>query len=747
MFEFARLHLENVSLYDGLDFDLSGGPDRDTILIRGHNNHGKTSLFRALTWAVFGKEALNTMEPGLARFALRLLTAEGEQTHHATLEFTSPNGRYRIRRTAVTTDDAHVVKETVRADRHDPASSGDPWREDDELQGDLKEFYFPPELAPYLFLNADKVKSVVSSAVEQGSSVQDEITAAINLMLGITAVEKTKDRVHDKAGEIRRKRNRMVGDTGKTKTLSEAAEKAEEALDDEQGRRKEIEGAITVTKDTLEAKNGELRQLEHEEDESAVYQARADAQRDLDQAAGAVRDAAKAVRLGFGGPELILPLFTEQLATVSDRLGGMHEDGVIPQSELPLIKKLLRPEKNPEQLCICNETDISEGTDARGALDKLVNKSQKFEKDANRLDKVNEDLAQLLDNYYVEAGWWDTFRTKQNDLKSMREELTEAQKRLDAAKHRVAEHEQDETKAKVRSLREEVKNLEIQLNNRQQKFNVCTAKIKGGIDTHGIDHGQGLESQLSAAKRALSRHMDSVADAKPLNYAVDAADVVKDVLDRIVDGIHHTQVPAVSDEVNQIFMDITNSGHSLSLMEDDTPGTAIASGKVGIRERTNPGTFELFAETVGGIAKPIGGLNGASRQALTVSFMVALLNHSGAPIPMVSDSLFHNLSGNVKFQLAKHLLSPAVQTIIFFTHDDVGTVNVRKLLTSQAARTYTVSNSTRGNDLANPPRPGSGIAMVCRCGPEERCATCHLADLESGSPTADLQPIEEDRVL
>src|SRR5262249_34465175 len=147
------------------------------------------------------------------------------------------------------------------------------------------------------------------------------------------------------------------------------------------------------------------------------------------------------------------------------------------------------------------------------------------------------------------------------------------------------------------------------------------------------------------------------------------------------------------------------------------------------------GHFELHAETASGDSKPLAILNGASRQALTVSFMVALLENSDAPIPLVADSVFHPLSGNVKFRLAKLLLAPKVQKIVFFTHDDVQREPLRNLLMQHAARTYTVSSSAKPNDLARPPVSKGSIAMMCTCGPGEFCDICELAMVDGESPT------------
>lgn len=744
MFDFQRLMLENVQLYDGLDLDLSPTGGKNTVLIRGHSEHGKTALFRALTWVVFGEDGLNQIEPGLALQAVRDLDSDGEQTHTGTLEFGNGSARFRIRRTAVST--ANHVRETQAVfERFDPAAAEKPWQVDPKLGEDLQDFYFPPALAAYLFINADRVEQIVDKGKAKGSATAEQVTAAINAMLGIDAVDKAAERVRERRKVLETRYTELVGPQGAAAQLVAEVQRLQDAKDAQDGEVGRLQEEIAERESTLAQQQAELHELEDNADDTAIYHAKGEADHAVQSASEVVRDLAGEIRNTFASRDLLMPMFTKQLGFVHEKLDVLWEEGIIPQAELPLIKKLLDPKTNHDQNCLCEVTDISEGAPARATLQKKVDRSQSFEEDAHRLDKFREDLRAALADFHVADNWWASFASLQGRLRTARGQLDDAVAVARHAQEAVDRYESDGSKKRIRTLRKTVHDGHVELDRARQRLGTAQYKLDGGVDENtGVDHGDGLKTELRRAIRKLSDHRDNQIDARPTHMAINATETISQVLSEVIERIHANQVPEVSAQLNDIFLDITNNGVLTAQNDEgDDAGQSGASGSVGIRRTARTDHFELYAETGKGNPKPISVLNGASRRALTVAFVVALLKHSGAPIPMVSDSLFNTVNGDVKRKLANHLLSPAVQKIVFFFHDDVANPKVRAALTSQAARTYTVSNSRKPRELENAPTPkGNAVVMVCTCGPDAQCPTCELAH-----PSYTLPSGPEQRVL
>jgi DNA sulfur modification protein DndD len=737
MFEFETLTLDNFALYSNLELELSppsgGSGPNDLVLIRGHNEHGKTTLFRGLMWTVFGYEALDKSEQLGAREAMRLQGLKGKQEHRGELFFKTDATRYRITRVATTLENDSGIRETVRVHRFSPTDPDEPWKEDPSVERTLASFYFPPNLAPYLFLNADKVTSIVGDSVSTTRKT-DEVTHAIDDMLGITIVKKAIERVKAQRHAIERDISAKVGTDDVKDRLEAAVARLEAAVGEQEDAYEKAGERIEALSGQLETRKAELRILEEGDVATAVYTRRNDAEQERARKVGVYHDAMKKLRDDFSSPSLYLPFFTKQLLQVEARLSELRVEGIIPQAELPLLTKLLNPVTNPEQLCVCGKTDIRPGTEAYDTLQRLVERSRDFEEGADRLDKIHADLTELLKSHVSHDKTWPaSFGIRVNDVETAKRELEDAQSEFDDADQAVKEYERQAKREQLRLLRDEVEGIAGQLGKAKSQQSIANAKLEGGFDTLGHSHGKGLRSELSGAQRKLRSYFDTVKDAQHLTQAVKSADRVVEVLEATVRSIQHDQVAAVSQRMNYLFLTITNNG---ALVADEERGNLPVTARVGIREvPARPGHFELYAETTSGISKPLAVLNGASRQALTVSFMVALLENSNAPIPLVTDSLFHPLSGSVKFRLAQHLLAPHVQKITFFTHDDVQSPEIRNLLMQHAARTYTLSNSAKPRDLANTPAPAESVVMVCNCGPGQFCQTCELAATDGPSPT------------
>jgi DNA sulfur modification protein DndD len=741
MFEFLTLHLSNFALYNDLMLDLSPRPGssgpNDLVLIRGHNEHGKTTLFRGLMWTVFGAEGLGRAEHLSARDVMRLQGQKGPQEHVGQLIFKSESTKYRITRTAITREDSLSVDERVRVHRYSPTDSDNPWKDEPSAQKSLAELYFPPPLAPYLFLNADKVYTIVGD-VANLTRQTDEVTQAINDMLGITAVEKAVERVKQQRRAIHNDLSRKLGKDSKKDELEADVLRLEREVEEQKATLRSAGERIELLNGQLQARESELKVFEEGDDATAVYTRLEEAKHARGLAVTAYRDAMKELRADFGSQTLYVPFFTKMFAKAQSRLQHLHVEGVIPQTELPLLTKLLNPVTNVERVCICGETDISPGTKAHTRLTRLVEASRAFEEGADRLDKIRGDLDELLKAQASHhRDWAGSFSQRVRDVKETKDTLGNAQSLLDDVERERDEYENDATQEQIRLLREEVNGIRDQLSNAKTQQNVAVTKLTGGLDLLDVEHGIGLEAKLDGAHRKLSNYYSTIKDAQHLTQAVKAAEKVIETLNATIRSIQRDQVAAVSAHMNHLFLTITNNGAEVAT---DESGHMSVTSHVGIREVTaRAGRFELYAETASGDSKPLALLNGASRQALTVAFMVALLENSDAPIPLVTDSLFHPLSGNVKFRLAKHLLTPRVQKITFFTHDDVQNLHLRNLLMQHAARAYTVSNSGKASDLANPPQPNSAVAMVCTCGPDEYCETCELAVHDGDSPTHSLR--------
>jgi DNA sulfur modification protein DndD len=153
--------------------------------------------------------------------------------------------------------------------------------------------------------------------------------------------------------------------------------------------------------------------------------------------------------------------------------------------------------------------------------------------------------------------------------------------------------------------------------------------------------------------------------------------------------------------------------------------------EVGLRT-TGPASnlpeYELFARYQNE-DKPLKLINGASRRALSVAFVLALAEQTGSLVPLVTDSLLHSTSGEVRKRLVDFLATGKRigQPIMFGTRADFQSPEVRTVLEQYAGATYTLTAQSHvGADVVriDPNRDYSNQVSICNCSPRQYCAIC-----------------------
>jgi DNA sulfur modification protein DndD len=102
---FESLSLKNFGPYREIaDLSLTTAPESPVVVIHGENTLGKTSLFRALRWCLYGApEAGKTASQsarGLVDYMNRPARADGESEMEVTISFSASGQQYQLTRTA-----------------------------------------------------------------------------------------------------------------------------------------------------------------------------------------------------------------------------------------------------------------------------------------------------------------------------------------------------------------------------------------------------------------------------------------------------------------------------------------------------------------------------------------------------------------------------------------------------------------------------------------------------------------------
>ena len=729
MIVLEAVRLKDYMLYGSTSLPLASGRAGAPPItaIRGYNEHGKTSLFRSLQWLAFGEKTLPDPKDVRPRSADGVVETRGE------LEFSihQPNGmvvHYRIVRVLITDDDG-----IIGSREHLEQLDGSSWivEADDRLR-EIKRQHFPPELHDLLFMDKDKPEEFAGGdeARPDRNAMRRSVTTAIDQLLGLEVLKKVAEKTKAARGQLA---DRLSGvfDTAEHDALRKAAEDAATALE---GARTKVD----ELRPTLAELQGELEDRQAEREEAADDLKELDGIRSRLSEARAEETDLKAKKAEWQR-QLSTSLlhegawagcFSDVVVPVLSALKEQHRQGVIPRAQLPLLRNLLDPASNPDQKCICGETRLS--GDVRARLEALVERNTRAAGSSELLERFRADLQRSAEQALGRHEDWRTdFTTAMTNYQEVVVALNHAQEKVRELRGEEKEAIEGGGHMNISSLDQLIGSLGTQIEQKRRQLADVISHIDGTPDSEGRVPAskETLPSRKLAADRRLSNFEKRKTEARIDVYARDAADALGLCFAEAATAIRTRQVPMVSATMADLFAEITNNYADVGELPEAEPTGRTA--RVGIRAVPNTATFELFAEDDRGRDKPLHQLNGASRRALALSFLLALFEHSGTSVPLVADSLLHSLAGTVKSRLIGRIAKQTHQCILMYTHDDALNEDARRELQDASSVTYTLTNQARPQELVNRTQPllaRDSLITVCDCGPAYVCDVCDMRD-------------------
>jgi DNA sulfur modification protein DndD len=116
-------------------------------------------------------------------------------------------------------------------------------------------------------------------------------------------------------------------------------------------------------------------------------------------------------------------------------------------------------------------------------------------------------------------------------------------------------------------------------------------------------------------------------------------------------------------------------------------------------------------------------LNGASRRALTIAFILALARVSKVEAPNVIDTPLGMTSGYVKRSLLRTAIRESAQLVLFLTHDEIA--GCEDIIDEATGMVYTLTNPAHyPKMLVNDPGVAERKVLRCECDHRSDCKLC-----------------------
>ncbi len=704
-----RAEFQNFRLLRDLELEFSSDPDRKLTVIRAANESGKTTILHGLQWVLYGDGALPGKGEGFRLHPIDWDASEGQRVPiTATVKFEltkyrrtsgemrEMRRRYRLVRSAFEDVDSQVHRSASTVKLFALNETGASPIDAPEA---LVNEELPPELREVFFTDGDRALSFIEADIAL-STKRERVQRAIRSLLGLGVIDDAIKHVRKSAAEVNKKAKQVGGgsELNAIATRLEEMENNREKLEADLDDAKQQFGAFDEKIDEIDRKiAAALQKGDKEKLRKDLDHARAEIRHFDSQLAAANKEHSALFHSRSIATDLLAPVLTGAF----DKLEELHDQGKIPNTTIPVLHDRLEA-----KVCICGETlePGNPGGDKRRArIRKLIDDNQ-------RVDEIQEIITDLyysakpLQGSGGSSGWLEEYKkvVKGRDgIQALRDKA--------GRKFRALEMQLDSLPdTDIQGLRETCRQYKDNRDRHLSKRSAIETQLMGlRRDREGMEakRDRRLREQKKGARILAERDVTQ--------------DVMK-VLKSAYAQITNEELQKVSDLMNSIFLEMIGA--------DPEQGAIIRHAEI------SPEFDIIVYGPQDRTLNPDRDLNGASRRALTLAFILALTKVSEVEAPNVIDTPLGMTSGFVKRSILRTAVRESAQLILFLTHDEIA--GCEEIIDEAAGVVFTLTNPAHyPKMLINDPGVVERKVVRCACDHLNECELCQRrsdAEVELG---------------
>lgn len=689
-----RAEFENFRFLRDLNLEFSTDPARKLTVIRAANESGKTTLLHGLQWALYGDDALPGKGEDFRLHPIDWQATDGRRVPiTATVEFEVTT----MRRSASGMREQHTRYRLIRSTFEEIDSTarrprsvvklfalGDTGTSPIDAPEALLTDELPPELREVFFTDGDRALSFIEADAKQ-STKRDRVQRAIRSLLGLEVLKEAIKHVRIAAAEVN-KHARQIDASGELNVIAtrlEAIEKDsvdfEGVLDDakQQFAAFEEKANDTEKKIATALQRGDKEKLKKDLEQTKRRLKQLD-----EQLAAANKEHSALFRSQALAHDLLAPVLVGAYAMLDE----LREQGRIPNTTIPVLQDRLA-----EETCICGES-LRPGT---ADCDRRREHIERLIRDSQSADELQETITALYYEARPQAGgqWLADYRAvlaKRDELQTLRDDTGREYRALEQQVDAIPDTD-------IQGLRETLRGYRDQRDRFMAKGVTIETKLVGlkrEREELTVQRDQLLREQKKGAR---------------ILAELDVTQDVIGVLERSYEYITKEELKKVSDLMNAIFLEMIGA--------DPEQGAIIRRAEVSAE-------FDILV--YGPNDRPLNpdrDLNGASRRALTLAFILALTKVSEVEAPNVIDTPLGMTSGYVKRAMLRTAIRESSQLVLFLTHDEIA--GCESILDEAAGVIITLTNPAHyPKQLVNDPHAVARKALRCDCDHRHDCQLC-----------------------
>ena len=699
----VRAKFTNFRLLRDLTLDLNAGKDKRLVVLRASNESGKTTVLNALQWGLYGDEALPRRRTEFRLHPIDWDVDREDATVPISVEIVFETLlTHTSRRTGQTRTDSTMYRlirsthETIRGQTWRPGPTTvslfqlTPQGDDQISQPEaIIEAELPSILREVFFTDGDRALSFIGTDVT-ASTKQEKVRDAIRNLLGLDVIEGAIARVRAAGKSINSKIRSQTPDALLKRTAGEIEdyEKIVERLN------KEVE---------IADKNFRAFDTAHAEIEKQIEDTLAKGDRDsvmsrINQTRTMIKsldeqmDKANAEHSAlFESHDLVRDLLGPALEGGFAILDELRNRGDIPNATIPVLEDRLKTD-----VCICGEKlqgDIQEIRHRREHIQKLIDHAR----NSDTIKTVATELYFRAESLRRGPSSGPQWTSRLADVETDWENLLDQREKYGEI-HAAQE-------AELTAIPDtDVSKLRMQRNSHRAQME----RFSSDRSRHRVELRAAVEElgNLKNRQRALLRRQ-GISDR--LESELDVAEDLETALRNAYDRLTQEELRKVSSKMNENF---------LEMIVADTKQNAI------IKQAEITADFEIMVYgTERRALNPDGDLNGASRRALTLAFILALTQVSEAEAPNVIDTPLGMMAGEVKASVLRTAIRESSQLVLLLTPAEIA--GCEDTLDIETARMMTLSNPAHYPAmLVNAPADPMGGIVRCECSHRESCEVC-----------------------
>lgn len=700
----TRARFKNFRLLREVEIDFSTDPEKNLTVIRAENESGKTTLLMGLQWGLYGDDAL----PGHAK-DYRLIPVNwespGEQAAISVeidLEFDRSRTRqgqtihstevFRVTRTAYESSNGNEWKrESTTVTLHRQTDEG--WVREGLPERILTE-ELSEELREVFFTDGDRALNFIEAP--DTSSKRRRVERAIKSLLGLDIIDAALSHIQTTS----RKTNSEAKGIGANNSLDKVATDLENA----ETNILKHDDIIAQAADDLSNIEIKLNETEKEIRNALARGNKVELERRLNRTDADFKQANKEKKLAqdshsslFRGMAFSRDLISKPISEAMSTLDDLRAQKQFPKASIPILEDVLKARE-----CICGDSlavNHQSGDLKRQHIQQLIEDSRK----ADELQSV------LTDVYYATNALSEI---SLNAGTSWGEEYSEIADRRDKWDRRLDElgKEYREIQAQIRQLDD----VDITVLQDSQRSLSSMRDRKRDEKTRSEAERANLATRAAELKRERDKLLREQAKGQRILANLNVAQDIRAVLEGAYDRITHEELTKVSILMNSYFLEMIGSDPEQSSI---------------IRRAEISEEFDILVYGAGDTQlRTDQDINGGSRRALTLAFIMALTKVSEATAPNIIDTPLGMMSGYVKRAVLRTAARESSQLVLLLTRSEIA--GCEDIIDSEAGKIFTLTNTGHYPKMLEN-EPDSEIAQVVRCECDHRmaCNICQRRDL------------------